>query len=420
MGGAKRYRRRSLAQALPPAVLALALAAALAAAPDTTLDAALAPPDSTEPARPVRVYPRFDVGALYSPTYGVGLGGGVLVKGLGRGGTRTTVDARVSQFLQSADVSFATRNPDRYTHGFLGGTVSTETRRPYFGVGPFTEREDRLFLDMLSASAEARLGVYPTGSRALYVQPGVRAVFDRLRGLAADQEQSLGGLDPASRRAVQSVEGVDRTGVSAGLALGADLRDNDRYPERGAAAHAEARRFWAQDGSGLRFWRVASSASAYQPLGALTLTARADLALTRGETEPLPFYYLPALDDRLLAPYPRGRLRGRDVLVVGAGARLPLADVLGLYGIDLTALGTLGNAYDDVFEQFELRVAESDDVPAAGRAPLRPTAGVGLNVVDRVRRSVLVGAHLGFGPEGSIVTTFRLAYDLRDLRPLHR
>ena len=373
-------------------------------------------------ARPVRVYPRFDVGALYASPYGFGLGGGVLVKGLGRGGTRTTVDARLSQYLQSAEVSFATRNPDRArTYGWVGARASTETRRPYYGVGPFTEREDRLYLDIASASAEARAGVYPTGSRALYVQPSARLVFDRLRGLAPDEERTLADLDPESRRAVRAVEGVDRTGASVGLAVGSDLRDNDRYPRRGAAAYVEARRFRALDDSELGFTRYAGSASAFAPVGALTLSARADLAVTRqDEGDALPFYYLPTLDDRLLAPYPRGRLRGRDLLVVGLGARLPIFDFLGLYGVDATALGTLGNAYEDVFAQFEARVARADDLPAAGRAPLRPTLGLGVNVVDRIRPAVLIGALVGFSPEGSVVTTFRLAYDLRDLAPLYR
>lgn len=407
-------------------MLALALAVLLAtpvAHADTTLPAVPLPPaGALRDGQPVRVYPRFDVGALYSPTYGVGLGAGVLVKGLGRGGTRTTLDARVSQYIQSAEVSFATRNPDRpRTYGLLGATVSTETRRPYYGVGPFTEREDRLFLDMTSASAEARLGLYPTGTRAFYVQPSVRLLFDHLRGLAADEEQTLGDLDPVSRRAVRDVEGVDRTGVSLGLAVGSDLRDNDRYPERGAAAHAEVRRFEALDESELGFLRYAGSVSAFQPLGPATLSARADLSLTREHAgDVLPFLYLPVLDDQLLASYPRGRLRGRDVLVLGLGARLPVFDFLGLYGVDATTLGTLGNAYDNVFEQFEARIARADEVPTAGLAPLRPTVGVGFNVVDRIRSSVLIGALLGFSPEGSIVTTFRLAYDLRDLRPLHR
>ncbi|MEM1054179.1 MAG: hypothetical protein AAGI52_01530 [Bacteroidota bacterium] len=384
--------------------------------------------DSTDENR-VTIRPRLAPSALYSDARGFGIGAGVNVQNLGFAGSDLSLDVRASQRLQSLSASAYTG--DRYeepVYGFVSVVASTTTRRRYFGIGPFTSEDNRLFLDYGSLDAEARLGIYPLGHTGLYVQPGARFLLDRLRDVEADQPGALERLreiDPSSVAAIEDGDVLDQTryGVSLGLQVASDLRDWRAYPRSGTFVSAEARRFVAMDGSGLRFNRFAGNTLGYLPIrGRTALVGRATLVLTRSDDDAdIPFYYLPVLDAALLTAYPPDRFVGRDVLALGGGLRFPIRDFIGVYGIDALIMGYLGNAYNNVFEEFEASIT-FDSAPIAndGNAPLRPALGLGLGIVNLDKERVVLGGLVGISPEGIALASLRIAYDLRDARPLFR
>ena len=123
------------------------------------------------------------------------------------------------------------------------------------------------------------------------------------------------------------------------------------------------------------------------------------------------------MDDDLAVPFRPNRLTGRDVLAVGAGLRATVVDVYGLYGLDVSAMGYLGNAYDDVFDQLRPAVSFEPDgvLDGDGRAALRPGLGLGLGLVDLAEGRAVLAAQLGLGPGGVTLATLRVAYDLRNV-----
>lgn len=394
-------------------------------------DAGALRPAVLDPNRRIRFIARVAPSALYSSNRGVGIGGGVGVRNLVGPGSLATLDLRLQQRAQSIVFGFYTGDP--YVaplYGFAAAEASTTQRRRYYGIGPFTEGDDAFFLNHDAASAEARLGWYPFGDTRLIVQPGARLLYDRFKGIdEASPVRDVGVLDPASRAALD-VEDTSRYGVSLGLEVGSDLRDWRAYPRRGTFGTVEGRRFVALDGSDLRFNRFAVSTIGYLPIrGRTTLIGRFNLAVTRsgdgdgdGASDPIPFYYLPTLDDRIAAPYENDRLVGRDVMVGGLGVRLPIWDFIGAYGFDALVMGFVGNVYDNVFEQFRPAITfESDTPPGANvGAPLRPALGLGVGLVNLDRERVVIGGLIGIGAGGIQLATLRIAYDLRDARPLFR
>lgn len=388
-------------------------------------------PEDEERGPDIRFRPRIAPSALYSSNRGFGIGGGVGVSNLGWAGTDMTVDLRLQQRYQSANATFFTDDPYESTvHGLFSIGGSTTGRRRYFGLGPNTVPESEINLYHDAAQAEARLGTYPFGSTALYVQPGVRLLYDYSGGVNPEAGSgSLAGLDATSRQAVEVATGEARYGASVGVELATDLRDWPSYPRRGTFATVEHRRFFALDDSELTMARYSASAIGYLPIrGRTTIVVRGVGILTRsgdadgdGVDDPIPFYYLPTLDSRVATAFRQDRLTGRDVVAVGAGVRAPIIDVLGIYGLDMLVMGYLGNAYDNVFEQFTPRVSfkEGSFLDDDGAA-LRPSLALGMGIVNLDKERVVVGGLVGLGPGGVTVATLRIAYDLRDARPLFR
>lgn len=241
---------------------------------------------------------------------------------------------------------------------------------------------------------------------------------------------SLAGFDEPSRQAVEVANRQDRYGASFGVEVATDLRDWPAYPRRGMYATVEHRRFVALDETDLTLARYAGSAIGYLPIrGRTTVIARAVGIFTRsgdgdgdGQDDPIPFYYLPTLDARVATAFRQDRLTGRDVLAGGVGIRAPVFDFLGIYGIDAVVMGYLGNAYDNVFEQFTPRVSfrEGSFLEDDGTAALRPSLALGMGLVNLDKERVVLGGMVGLGPGGVTAATLRIAYDLRDARPLFR
>ncbi|HEX8299426.1 MAG TPA: hypothetical protein VF594_09735 [Rubricoccaceae bacterium] len=431
-------------------LLALAFAFGLAVAPtaraqtpaDTSrVDTEANEPDAGDPGSiddgttgddgRLELSPRIAPSALYSANRGFGIGGGVLIRNAGWDGSEIGIDVRAQQRFLGAGVSVLTGDPyARRVFGSFTASASTTNRRQFFGVGPFTSGSRALLLSHNEASADASLGVYPFGTTALLVQPSVRLLVDRSGGIRDDSPASLEDLSVASQNAVEPNLGETRTGLSAGLELTADVRDWAAYPRKGAVATVEARRFTGLDAEALTFTRVAATTTGYLPLydrivliGTFTgIVTRQGDADGDGAADPIPYYYLPTLDERVAVAFQQDRLTGRDILAAGLGIRLPVYDFLGVYGIDAIAIGYLGNVYDDVFQQFSPSVGFGQDQTADpdGRASLRPALGLGLGIVNLDKERVVLGALVGVGAGGVTLASLRIAYNLRDSRPLFR
>ena len=379
----------------------------------------------------LNVRPRLAPSALYSSNLGVGFGAGVAVDNVGWRGSEIGVDVRVQRRALGAGATLSTSDPyASRVFGIVSASAATTSRRQFFGVGPFTSGNRALALSHDEVDAEARVGVYPFGTAALLVQPGVRFLLDRSGAVRGDSPVGLGDLSAASQAAVRPVIGEVRSGVSVGVEVTTDFRDWPAYPRSGVVVSAEARRFAGLDAEALRFTRTAVQSTAYTPLyGRTVLLASVIGVVTRqgdadgdGAPDAIPYYYLPTLDERAAVAYRQDRLTGRDLFALGLGVRAPLYDFLGVYGIDAVVVGYLGNVYDDLFRQFSPGVTFGQDATADadGRARLRPALGLGLGIVNLDKERVVLGALVGVGAGGVTVASLQIAYNLRDSRPLFR
>ena len=406
-------------------------------APPTAADPEANEPDAGDPGAiddgtaidrgAVQVHPRLAPSALYSANGGFGLGAGVGVDNFGWRGSTAAFDVRAQQHVLGTTLSVFTGDP--YTarvYGAVVASASTESRRHFYGTGPFTAGNKPLYMPHDQFDAEALVGAYPFRSSILRLQPSVRYLVDHTRRVRADGPAQLGSLSPASQAAVAPVLGKTLTGVSVGASVSTDLRDWPSYPKSGALVTVEARRFYGLGDQDLRFNRYGAQSVGYIPVhGRTAILTSVTGIVTRqngGSQQTIPYTYLPTLDESVTAPYRQDRLTGRDLFAVGLGVRVPIADFIGVYGVDAIAIGFLGNAYDDVFRQFSPAVSFRQDPLADedGRAALRPALGLGLGVVNLDKERVVLGAYFGVGAGGVTVATLRAAYNLRDARPLFR
>ncbi|HEX8387135.1 MAG TPA: hypothetical protein VF576_13175, partial [Rubricoccaceae bacterium] len=179
-----------------------------------------------------RVRPVFSPGALYSSSRGFGIGGGVAVSHLARDGDHLQIEGRLAQRVQSVFGYYLTAEPEETTlFGLVGGAALTTSRFPFFGTGPRTAPDGRLFLERDEWEVEGRVGWAPTGPRRLLLQPFARFRADRLRGYA---EADSGALSVVSAEDIAGLEGLVadgwRRGVAVGLAALTDTRDNEARP----------------------------------------------------------------------------------------------------------------------------------------------------------------------------------------------
>ena len=403
----------------------LGAAAAEADAPPSDVEEAAT--DVAEDIERWRVRPVVSPSALYSPTKGFGLGGGVAVDGVVWPRDHLQVEARLTQRLQGAFGEYLTAERGRARlFGQFGAAAWTTSRTRFVGHGPSSADDAELFLDRASAEGEARLGWAP-GRGALVLQPLVRLRYDRLRGFEETRPGDLEAVAPSDLARLAALRGEDRYGGEVGAIAVLDTRDIRVTPSRGVYLQGEVARFQAFDGSDLAFTRVEALAYAFRPAllrlpfiperGALFV--RLNGVVTRQDGDrPLPWVYLPELDGDLLVGYPRSDFVGRDAASVSVGARGVVGQAIGAFLIEGVGAATLGAAYDDVFSQFTPRVQFSARRPAPGEAvPLRPSLSVGLNLRFIDRERALVGGLVGVSPRGVSLASLRLVYGLGDYRP---
>ena len=366
--------------------------------------------------------------ALYSPTRGFGIGGGVAVWNVARTGDRLQVEGRLTQRYQSGWGSYSTGNPGRSRlYGLVGAGATTTSRYPYYGNSPRYNRDAKLDIDRVAFEVEGRVGWAPFGPRTVVLQPTVQFRYDELRDYAAARDGALGLADPEDLRALDALRDDPRHGVLAGLSVLLDTRDDEIMPRSGVVVQSSVQQFVATDTTALRFTRGQGTVTLFHPAlfeipflpepGAFFV--RANLVVTRqGGVEPLPYMYLPNLNQELLVGFPTSRFRGRDAASLAAGVRGVIAQAIGAFLVEGMSFVMVGASYDNISDDFTPRVTfDPAAVDPAGRVPLRPSVAVGLNVHFIDRERPLLGLVLGAGPEGLTSASFRIVYPLRWYRP---
>ncbi len=393
---------------------------------DTILAAAAAETatDAADATRSLRVRPIVSVGALYSGSRGVGIGGGVAVSNLARGGDHLQVEGRLSQRSQGVFGAYQTGEPEQVSlYALVGASGVTSTRFPFFGTGPHTDPAGRLFLSRTHAEVEGRLGWSPGGPGGLLLQPTVRYRVDRLRGFEQIGDSTLADVSASDQARIAAlIADGTRSGVSIGLSAITDSRDNDARPSRGEFLQGSAARFFSTDGSGLGFnrfealgyvFRPAPVRLPFQPERGAVFVRVSGIVVRQDGAPTLPLIYLPVLERDLLMGWPARDFRGRDALSVGLGMRGVLIPSVAAFRVEGIALALIGAGYDDVFREFTPRLSLSDAPVAEGeRVPLQPSVGVGVNLHYRNKERPLVGALLGVGPGGITLTALRLVIGL--------
>ncbi|GAB5537101.1 MAG: BamA/TamA family outer membrane protein [Rubricoccaceae bacterium] len=393
---------------------------------DRDLDETIADVDGARPKPEIR--PIIAPSAFYSPVRGFGIGGGVSVWNAARAGDRLHVEGRLTQRYQSLWGSYSTSNPAQSrVYGLIGAGATTTSRHPYYGTSPRYNRDAKLDIDRAALEVEGRVGWAPFGPRTVVFQPTLQFRYDRLRDYAEADGSSIELATPADLRQLDALRDDPRHGVSGGLSVLLDTRDDEVMPRSGVVLQSALTQFVATDTTNLRFTRGQATVTMFHPAlfripflpepGAFFV--RANVVVTRqGGEDPLPYMYLPDLDRDLLVGFPRRRFQGRDAASLAVGVRGVVAQVIGAFLVEGMAFGMVGAAYDDISADFTPRVTfDPGSVDPAGRVPLRPSAAVGMNVHFIDRERPLLGVVLGGGPEGLTSATFRIVYPLRWYRP---
>lgn len=364
--------------------------------------------------------PRF--GAFYSSDKGFGVGGRFAVKNLGWDGTKTYVDARLQErYAEGAVMAFSADPYQAPVFVGVGGRYVNDRVRRYFGIGPRTVRQHRVHAHVEGAGAELRLGWHPLGEPTLLVQPVVRLLHWNVQSFYDDRDDAFISLDAASQRNLFDTVARPTTGVSYGLELAYSRLDRPRYPSRGWAVEVAGRRYEGLGDHAFQYWSNTTMLYGFLPTtGRQVLFARAVFVQTHAD-DPIPFYALPHLDNRLLGSYTRFRFTGNDLFALSVGYRLPLYTFYDWYAIDASVQVSAANAYDDFFAQVEPGLTFDTDLRGEGeRTPLRPALSVGLDLVNLDEGRIVIGGQVGVDPEGFRVGTLRFIYSIRDTRPLIR
>ena len=413
-------------QPVPPADTTALAPADSARAADAAIAEVVEDVDTPRPKPEIR--PIIAPSSFYSPSRGFGIGGGVAVWNAARAGDRVQVEGRLTQRYQSAWGSYSSSDPARSkVYGLVGIGATTTSRYAYYGSSPRSNREAKLNINRDAFEVEGRVGWAPFGPRTVVLQPTVQFRYDKLRDYTEAIEGALELADPLDIRQLELLRDDPRHGVSGGLSVLLDTRDDEVMPRSGLVLQSSVRQFVATDTTNLRFTRGQATATMFHP--ALfripflpepgSFFVRANVVVTRqGGEDPLPYMYLPDLDQDLLVGFPHRQFKGRDAASLAAGVRGVVVQAIGAFLVEGMAFVMVGGAYDDISADFTPRVTfDPASVDPAERVPLRPSAAIGLNVHFIDRERPLVGIVLGAGPEGLTSASFRVVYPLRWYRP---
>lgn len=379
-----------------------------------------AQPTPPPPADSVETRFVFDPLSLYRPSGGFGVGGRFEATHLGWPGSQLTVEAYLAQHRGDYAVTFAPR--DLLRDGLASAfTVRYETqgRLPYYGLGPRTTDNVRLFVDADLFSAGAFVGLR---RGAVGVLGSVRGRSGALYSYKNDTDDAFDRLDERSAFVLEASVDERVQGASAGGVLYADTRDHAYRPTRGVLAWAGADVF---AGSPEAVFQPVASLTGHLPLGRSILTGRALVVFTRPlGNGPVPLMLVPRFDNRF-ALVPSARLAGRDLALVDVTFQHPVAlpydpRLVGELSTDVFVLVGAFNAYDDLFAEARWAPSWRARFDGRGRTPLRALVGAGLHTYNPQTRKPFFTAGLGLSADGIALSTLTFSLDPRQLRPLWR
>lgn len=358
--------------------------------------------------RGIRVYP----GSFWSSTMGLGVGLGYKIEGI-TGGTSSLRLVTKPQFHRGIyELAYFTADPYE-GRSYVGAAIYHELtgRTRYYGVGPFTDSESRVFVEDRLVRVRVTTGIPLDGGRWL-IQPVAEYWNAEMDSFRNDDAEAFELMSEASQSALTRFHAHEGRAdhLAAGIELGRYFGPNMRSPSSSVQVTAERIQSLDVDASG--FWRFGAHLSLDEPIGPRQLFARLAFATVVGDEEEVPYYLLPRLGGRLLPGLARYRLRGNSMFVLSTGVEQPLFSVLGYGGVDLVLMAGAGNVYDDFTRQFTPRISFDKRLLPQDRVPLRPTisAGFRLWIGDR---PLELTALAGISPERLSLVTFRLRRDIR-------
>lgn len=293
---------------------------------------------------------------LWSPTAGLGVGYGVEVQNLGWSGSSVLVTGITSQRIGRYGVYATTRTP--YAPGvnaMLGGTFETTGRRYFYGIGPFSDIDNKIAVEKQTYEAEARVG-YSTEPRATRrVQAFGRYQFHQTRTARNLKAGAQSRLDSVSAANLTFALAHDVGAVTGGVEGIWDERNNIYVPKYGFIGQVGVSYTTAVSGADVSFLRTYGSFNYFLPIEwrNSTIHARAIVSSVDGVRgdDPVPFFLLPTFDTDYGLGLATQRFYANDYFLVSGELQTPVF-VTGALDIDAIAGVTLYNAYDDIAKQF--------------------------------------------------------------------
>lgn len=349
-------------------------------------------------------FPVFKPAYFYSPSAGFGVGTGISGRHLLASGDAVRMRTRVQQYRQSTSLGWASGQPE---FGWSGWMVNLNLIRNlhegFYGRGPSSAAAEEQVVHRQQASLELRR------SQAIragaWIQPRLAVRLDHVLSFRAADPEVTPALGLVSELQARDAEGRRLSfegGIDAGLPF-----------FQGAAQVSTTLR--ATDGDLVQAVVGVVVDRTWLLGGHRTITARLMLDRTVHQSDDVPYYFLPRLDDRLAPGWDRFRFYGNDRIVLGATYVHPILEILKSHAYEgLVNIG-LSQVYDDVFSDFRAGIAIAPDRAGfAGSVPLEPTMGVGSRLVSRQSGQVIASVILGFSAEGLQAGTLRVTQRLSD------
>jgi len=376
-------------------------------------------PDTASNRFEIEIKPRVYPEALFSTTFGIGIGVGLEIQNLLRGGSSLLLLAQPSVHRGLYTASFFTGNPyEERLFGYLGAGFVDTGRQRYWGLGPFTDRSDLVHVEHERFELEGRIGYY-LKEGALLIQPSVKFVHQTVQDFTERNEDAIENMDPISVDHLYYVtdERNDRILRAAyGVELILDHRDRLETSRRGTLLEAEVYRYNSLNRPGPSFQRYLAAAYWFLPVTTRsTLGFRAVSILTRNDgPDPIPFYMLVPLDRHLIPGYPSQRFFSNDILAFGVEYGHQLLSVFQDFGLEgIVSLHAAG-AYHNVFKEFEPGLTFRKTLnPEERQFYLRPTVGIGARILSLRRDRAYITGMAALSAEGISFLTLRFIHDLR-------
>jgi len=362
--------------------------------------------------------------SIYSSTYGFGIRALATLYNLPFTGSRLRATLRPYQRRGVYGLSLRTHDPDlKDVFGLFRVRFETNGAYRYYGIGPVTMEDDKLYVDMDRFQIVGRIGFQFAEDRYM-IQPFAIYVWDKLYGL--DEGDNPTVLDQRSQdnlaialgreAAPSGVISNAHSGVKIGLSAVADYRNRRAYPTSGALAEITVMRFLTRDDFDNEYDELKLDGHLFVSAGGdhvLAFRALAKTTRNRGE-DPIPFYLLPELDFSLVGGYKAHRLVGDDLFVLSAEYRWPMVNLSDLYQITGFVQAGAGNVFDDLADM-KLSLSFDRNLDPNDRV-LRPGFGVGFRVAALEQGRNLIQWMLGFSPEGVTLATFQFVVPLTDIQ----